>query len=264
MLKVAGAGLADIRAGLVSWPIWWMLAWNDVRRRYRRSGLGQFWFTLSMAFTIFGLGFVYSHLFHVDLEKYLPYVTVAFVCWDLISRLVVDSCATFSENEDLLRHVYLPRSLLVLRVMARSFVVAAHNSLLIPVVFLIFGIGVNSNLLWLIVGLFLVTINGFLFGLLLAIICARYRDVPQIVASIMQVVFFVSPVLFQPAQLSQRGIGALQWNPFASLLEVMTAPILGAQPSNVALLSCAALAAIGLVVVPPFAGRYAPRAVYWI
>jgi ABC-type polysaccharide/polyol phosphate export permease len=42
------------------------------------------------------------------------------------------------------------------------------------------------------VGLPLVIVNGLWFGFFLAIVCARFRDVPQIVTSIMQVVFFIA------------------------------------------------------------------------
>jgi ABC-type polysaccharide/polyol phosphate export permease len=264
MLKVGGQGLADIRQGLEDWRIWWMLAWNDVRRRYRRSGLGQFWLTLSMALTIGGLGFVYSRLFHIDLTSYLPYITVAFVNWAIISSLIIDNCTAFSENESLLRHVFLPRSLLIFRVMARTFVVAAHNVVIIPIVFAFYRVGVNANILWLAVGLLLVIANGFWFGFFLAIVCARFRDVPQIVTSIMQVVFFITPVMFKPGQIAHGGISVLQWNPFASLLEVLTAPMLGMRPSDFALISCTIIAAVGFLVLIPFAGRYAPRAVYWL
>lgn len=264
VLQAGGQALADISQGLANWRIWWMFAWNDVRRRYRRSGLGQFWLTLSMAATIGGLGFVYSRLFHTDVTKYLPYISVTFVGWGIISTLVIDSCTAFTENENLLRHVYLPRSLLVFRVMARTFVVAAHNVLIIPIVFAFFHVGVNANILWLAAGLPLVIINGFWFGFFLAIVCARFRDVPQIVTSIMQVVFFITPVMFLPEQLSQRGISVLRWNPFASLLEVLSAPILGSRPSDLALVMCATMAAAGFLLLLPFAGRYAPRAVYWL
>ena len=264
VLQAGGRALADISQGLANWRIWWMFAWNDVRRRYRRSGLGQLWLTLSMAATIGGLGFVYSHLFHTDVTKYLPYIAVTFVSWGIISTLVIDSCTAFTENENLLRHVYLPRSLLIFRVMARTFVVAAHNVLIIPFVFVYFHVSLNANFLWLAVGLPLVIINGFWFGFFLAIVCARFRDVPQIVTSIMQVVFFITPVMFRPEQLSQRGISVLQWNPFASLLEVLSAPILGSRPSDLALLMCATMAAAGFLLLLPFAGRYAPRAVYWL
>ena len=91
MLSAAEAGLADIRQGLAAWRMWGMLAWNDVRRRYRRSGLGQFWLTLSMAATIGGLGFVYANLFRVHVSTYLPYIAVTFVIWGIISNVVMES-----------------------------------------------------------------------------------------------------------------------------------------------------------------------------
>lgn len=264
MLKEIRAGLADIHQGLGSWRTWSMLAWNDVRRRYRRSGLGQFWLTLSMAATIGGLGYVYGHLFAVDLSTYLPYIAVSFVAWGVISAVVVESCSALSENDNMLRQIPLPRSLFACRVIARNFIVAAHNVLIIPVVFIWFHVGINANILWLVIGLGLLVINAFWIGYFLSIICARFRDVPQIVSSIMQVVFFVTPVMYLPAQLAQRGVTALKLNPFANLLEIIRDPILGAVPSLWALATCATMAVAGLAVVVPFAGRYAPRVVYWL
>ena len=264
LLKETLAGLADIRQGLLCWRIWMMLAWNDVRRRYRRSGLGQFWLTLSMAVMIGGLGYIYSHLFGTDVTSFLPYLAVTFVEWAIISSLVNDSCNAFIENDGFLRNIYLPRSLFVYRVIARTLIVAAHNVIIIPVVFAYFHIGLNFNVLWLIVGLALLLANGFWLGLFLAVICARFRDVPQIVASIVQVAFFMTPVMFRPEQLAQRGISFLKWNPFASLLEVVRDPLLGAHPSGWALASCAVMAIVGLMLVVPFFGRFGPRAVYWL
>jgi ABC-type polysaccharide/polyol phosphate export permease len=264
MLKDAGVGAADIRAGLVKWRIWVMLARNDVRRRYRRSVLGQFWLTLSMAFTIAGMGYIYSGLFGVDVTTYLPYLSVSFVMWTMFSSIVVDSCTVFGDNESLLRHMRLPRSLFVYRVIARTLIVAAHNLVIIPIVFAIYGIGFAVNNLWFLIGFPLVLINGFFFGFFLAVICARFRDVPQIVVSLMQIAFFVTPVMFQPEQLLQRGPAVLRLNPFASLLEIVRDPLLGHPPSEWALLICAGMAVVGILIVVPFVGRYSPRAIYWL
>lgn len=264
MLKASRTGAADVVAGLRGWRTWTMLAWNDIRRRYRRSGLGQFWLTLSMAAMIGGLGFVYSHLFGVNISTYLPYIAVTFVIWGIISTVVIDSCSALTENEQLLRHVSLPRSLFTCRVIARNFIVAAHNFIIIPIVFIWFGVGINANILWILVGLALLIVNAFWLAYFLSILCARFRDVPQIVTSIIQVVFFVTPVMFLPDQLARRGLAAVRWNPFANLLEVVRDPLLGAAPSTWALVSCAIMAVVGLALVVPFAGRYAPRVVYWL
>ena len=264
MLEASWRGLADVLAGLSSWRTWKMLAWNDVRRRYRRSGLGQFWLTLSMAATIGGLGLVYSRLFGVNVSTYLPYIAVTFVIWGVISTVVIDSCNALIENEQLLRHVSLPRSLFIYRVIARNLIIAAHNVLIIPIVFVWFGVGVNVNILWIVVGLILLAANAFWIGYFLSIMCARFRDVPQIVTSVMQVVFFITPVMYLPDQLARRGFAVIKWNPFANLLEVVRDPLLGSAPSAWALGSCAVMAVVGLAVVMPFAGRYAPRVVYWL
>ena len=264
MTKYIRGGIVDIETGLRNWRTWWMLAWNDVRRRYRRSGIGQFWLTLSMGIMVGGLGFVYSHLFGVEVSTYLPYIAVTFVAWGFISNVVIESCTAFNENDQLLRAVTLPRSLFTYRVIARNCIVSAHNLLIVPIVFIIFGVGLNANFLWLIVGLALLVVNGFWIGYFLAIVCARFRDVPQIVASFMQVVFFVTPVMYLPNQLAQRGIFVIKWNPFANLLEIVRDPVLGVVPSRWALASCAAMAVVGLAVLVPFAGRFAPRAIYWL
>jgi ABC-type polysaccharide/polyol phosphate export permease len=216
-----------------------------------------------MAATIGGLGYVYSHLFGVDVSTFLPYIAVTFAAWSLISTAVIESCNALSEG-DMLRQIPLPRSLFACRVIARNLIIAAHNMLIIPIVFIWFRVGINANILWLVLGLGLLVVNAFWIGYFLSILCARFRDVPQIVSSIMQVFFFVTPVMFLPEQLGQHGVTFLKWNPFANLLEVVRDPILGTVPSQWAVMNCALMAVVGLAVVVPFAGRYAPRVVYWL
>ena len=141
---------------------------------------------------------------------------MTFVIWGIISNVVMESCQALSEADSLLRQLPLPRSLFSFRVIARNLIVAAHNVVIIPVVFFLFDVGINANIFWLAAGLVLLVVNAFWVAYLLSIICARYRDVPQIVCSIMQVVFFITPVMYLPAQLAQRGVSVLKWNPFAN------------------------------------------------
>ncbi|MGN5480598.1 hypothetical protein ACTMU2_39275 [Cupriavidus basilensis] len=86
-ISFSRAGLKDIQASFGGWHVWWTPALNDVKRRYRRSRLGQFWLTLSMAITIGGLGTVYSTLFKMDVAEYLPYISITFVFWGIISTM---------------------------------------------------------------------------------------------------------------------------------------------------------------------------------
>jgi ABC-type polysaccharide/polyol phosphate export permease len=50
--------MKDIKQGVfISLPIWNMLAWQDIKQRYRRSVIGPFWLTISTAIMVFSLGF---------------------------------------------------------------------------------------------------------------------------------------------------------------------------------------------------------------
>ena len=67
----------DLLSGIRAWRLWTMLGWNDIRQRYRRSVLGPFWITISMAVFITLLGVIYSHIFNIELRTYLPYLSLA-------------------------------------------------------------------------------------------------------------------------------------------------------------------------------------------
>ena len=65
------ARLKDIWSGLNAWRLWTLFGYNDVKMRYRRSTLGLFWASLSMAAQVLVTGFVMAYLFHMTLQRYL-------------------------------------------------------------------------------------------------------------------------------------------------------------------------------------------------
>ena len=66
---------------------WLLLAWYDIRQRYRRSVLGPFWITLSTAIMILALGYLWTHIFKVDIPTFLPFFAAGTIM--LQSRLVL-------------------------------------------------------------------------------------------------------------------------------------------------------------------------------
>ena len=115
--------------------------------------------------------------------------------------------------------------------MLRNALVAAHNLPLIVVVFLLFDVQPGWGGVTALVGLGLIAVNAFAMGMLLGMICARFRDVQQIVASVMPLVFFLSPVLWKPELLKEMQV-LLPLNPFFVLIETVRGPLLngGAPP----------------------------------
>lgn len=262
-MSLIATGATDVLGGLGSWRMWWMLAKNDVVRRYRRSRLGQLWLTLSMTVMIFGMGGVYASLFGASFADYLPHLGTGLVLWGLISSTINDSCSSFTENESIIRQIYLPRFTYLLRTMTRNIMVFAHNIVIIPIVFLVTGTSINWYIILFIPGLMIVLANLAWIGYFLAILSTRFRDIPQIVQSIVQVAFFISPVVFKPSQL-RVDHPVLVFNPFASMLEVMREPLLGQLPSTTSYLILLGLLVFGWLLSLAFAGKYSHRVVYWL
>jgi lipopolysaccharide transport system permease protein len=216
-----------------------------------------------MAVMIFGMGAVYASLFGTSMANYLPHLGTGLVLWGLISSTITESCSSFIENDSIIRQVALPRFTYMLRTIARNLFVFAHNLIILPVVYLLFGSPINWHILLFIPGLLLVLANLAWVGYLLAILSARFRDIPQIVASIVQVAFFVSPVVFKPSQL-RIDHPVLVLNPFASMLDVMREPLLGNSPSATSYLILLGLLIVGWLLSLAFAGKYSHRVVYWL
>lgn len=114
------------------------------------------------------------------------------------------------------------------------------------------------------IGLAIVIVNGFWMGLLIGSLCARFRDLPQIVASFMQIAFFVTPVMWKANQLPPRLWWVVELNPFAAFLSLIRDPLLGVVPGRSAYVIGVAVTAIGFVVTIPFFARFRGRIIYWL
>jgi ABC-type polysaccharide/polyol phosphate export permease len=256
--------MTDFRRGIADWRAWWLLGMNDIRQRYRRSRLGQFWITLSMAVTIGSLGVLYAYLFNVSVEEYLPYLAVSFVVWGLISNIVTEACTVFTGAEMYLRQVPMPKTVFVHRMLVRNVVILAHNAVILPPLFLVFGVAVTWATPLALLGLALVIVNGVWIGLMVGTLCARFRDMPQMVASIMQIVFYLTPIMWRPKQIASHLSWLTDYNPFASFLSLIRDPLLGSVPRLWDCEVAVAATLLGFLVAVPFFARFRARIVYWL
>lgn len=254
----------DVSVGLIDWRVWLLLGMNDIRQRYRRSRLGQFWITLAMAITIVALGFLYSHLFHLPLKQYLPYLGTSFVVWGLLSNIVLDSCSVFISAEGYLRQVPMPKSVFVHRMLVRNVVTFLHNVIILPPLFIIFDVPLGWTLLLALAGILLVLLNGIWIGLFLGTVCARFRDMPQIMASLVQVVFYLTPVMYRRVQLPPQYQSLLRLNPFQGFLDIVREPLLGNAPPASAWEAVGAVTIVGFIAATLFFSRFRARIVYWL
>ena len=255
--------LIDICEGALRIHLWGMLGWQDIRQRYRRSLLGPFWLTISMGIMIAALGSLYAGLFRIELSNYLPFLTIGFIIWGLIAAFVTEGCTAFIAAEAAIKQVELPLSVHVYRVLWRNTVIFAHNFLIFVFVAIVFSIFPGWAGFFLIPGLVLLILNGIWIGLLFGLISARFRDVPQVMASVMQVGFFLTPIMWKPELIPDRTL-VLDLNPFFYLVEIVRAPLLGSIPPLSVWLATIGITLSGWVVAFYFFQRFRWRIAYWV
>ncbi len=257
-------GLLDMWHGVVAWRTWWVLAANDIKQRYRRSKLGQLWLTLSMAVSILGLAIVFGVIFNSPLEVYLPYLGIGLIVWGLIAGLVNDLATAYVNAGTYLTSYPGPKSAVIYRTITRNAIMTAHNLVMVPVIIVVLKVPVSFATLLAIPGLLLILVNAVWLGMVLGPLCARFRDLPQLVVNIMQLMFFLSPIIYRPEQIMDRLWVLTHLNPFASFLEVVRAPLLGQVPELRHYLVILVVTAVGFAVALPFYGRFRGRIIYWL
>lgn len=258
--------LQDIVDGIKKWPIWLMLAKHDLYLRYRRSFLGPIWLTLSIAITIYSMGFLYSFLFHSPLERYLPFLATGMVSWLLISHLLTNACQAFIASSGYMREVKLPYTLYVHRVACRGVLTFLHDIIaLIPIYFLFpQTVQINLSIFFIIPGLLLIYVNAISYGIILATLSARYRDVSQLIGSMMRVIFFLTPVMWDPNRLPPVLQLISEYNPFYAFIQCIRAPLLGDLPSVHHLELVLLMTLLGFIGGFFLLSKYRTRIIYWL
>ena len=212
--------LDDLRRGLTQSELWLTLGWHDIQRRYRRSTLGPFWLTLSMAATIAGIGLLYASLFQMDVSVYLPQLAFGLIVWGLIASVMNDGCGTFIDASQTIRQIRAPLSVYVYRMMWRNTLIFAHNVVLVPIVMLVLGVQPGLAVLMALPGLAIVLLTFCAVSISLAVLSARFRDIPLIISTVIQFAFFFTPIIWDAEMLPERAL-IVEANPFYYMLEII-------------------------------------------
>ena len=255
--------IGDLRDGARLWRLAWRLGWLDIRLRYRGSMLGPFWLTLSTGVMVTALGILYAKLFHMDVREYLPFLALSQVLWAYMATLVGEACTTFTQAEGVIRSVRMPLFVFALRTLVRNLLVLAHNIVVIVVVFAIFQAWPGWHAVLVMPGLLLWVVDSLALTLLLGGLCARFRDITPIVNSIMQIAFFVTPVIWKPEQLGDYRF-LLPLNPIYDVLEVVRAPLLGDPVSPLAWLGAIVFSTTLCGLSWAFFVRARGRVAFWV
>lgn len=262
--QASRSALHDIHQGFKLWRLGTLLGWLDLKLQFRGSSVGPMWVTLSTLIMIGSMGLVYARLFHMNLQTYLPYLSISIILWRTgISDMLQNACTCFIAAGSSVRAMRLPWTVQIIRMLMRT-TLSFGLTVIVPIgVYIWFGIVPGITALLVLPALFLWALNAFSCCMILGPLCARYRDVPPIISSAIQIAFYVTPVIWNASQLGARSRWLLL-NPFYSLLEIVRGPLTGDLPSR-SVWICAALISLTLWCIGfvTFA-RSRSRLAFWV
>lgn len=253
----------DFKLGMWSIHVWGALGWHDIRQRYRRSVLGPFWFTLSTAIMVLVLGLLYSVLLKQEISNYLPYLAVGLIVWQYMATTMIESCDSFINSAYLIKQIRMPLSVHVWRIAWRNFVIMLHSLPIAIIVLVVFGKIPGVGILLVPAGLLLLLLHGVWIGMILGVLCSRFRDIQPIVNSMVQIVFFFTPVLWMPESLQERAWVA-GYNPFYHVIEIVRAPILNRPVTYESWIWSIIILVAGFLFANYIVKQYRNRVPYWL
>jgi ABC-type polysaccharide/polyol phosphate export permease len=256
--------LIDVIAGVRATEIWGRLGWRETKRRYRRTVFGPFWSTVSLAIFVVTLGLVWANLWGMSPKAYLPFLTSGMLCWTLFSTICTEGCGGIVGYEGLIKQLRISYTLLACATVWRNVIVFFHNISVYAVVCLYAGVSITWAMLLAVPGLLMLCLNGLWISLLLGAVCARYRDIQQLVSSLLQISMFLTPILWSADQLKGRASTLAVYNPLYHLIAIVRDPMMGKIPTSLDWFVVVLITIFGWALTVYVMSKFRHRIVYWL
>lgn len=256
--------LRDIAGGIMAYRIWLYQAWLDIKIRYRRSTLGPFWITINLAIMVLTIGILYSKILRINYRVFVPYFASGIVTWNLLSSLLLEATNAFVATQHLIKQMNTPLSLHVMRCLTRNVIVYLHS--LVPL--MAFNLLYLGEITWrlLLLPPFIVLLVAVFFFLMLivAVVSTRFRDVTPIITSLIQILFFFTPIFWMRSLVPAGSEYLFMFNPFYHYIELLRNPLLGQPIQYVNVLFTLGSLVVAAAVSTVFYARYRKRVPYWL
>jgi lipopolysaccharide transport system permease protein len=251
----------------VDWAEMWshrellgFLIWRDVSVRYKQTVLGPAWailqpLTMTVIFTV-----IFGRIAALG-PPGLPYPVFVFaglIPWSLFSQGMAQAALSLVNQQQLLNKVYFPR-LFVPIAAASVFLVDLVMSLVVyGAVLLCYGVAPSWGALWLVVLVPLTLVATLGLGVSLAALTVFYRDFKHIVPFLVQILMYVTPVIYPANLVGKRWESILSLNPMFGIVAAYRSAILGLD-WNLRSLAISSASAVGLFVFSLFYFRKTER-----
>jgi lipopolysaccharide transport system permease protein len=232
---------------------WLSLVHIDLQSRYRGSVIGMGWSLLHPLIMTAVICAVFSRFFRCDVPGYGLFLLVGLTTWGFFTAVMSQGCQAFFHNQSYIRQQPAPLAIYPLRVALGA---GVHLGLGLLVAMLIScglnGVGPLLALPALLPALPLLFVFGWSIAILMGIVNVLFQDTQHLIEVALQVLFYMTPIIYPPQMLQERHLGWLvRVNPLATFLALIRQPILD---GHVPALATYAVAAATTVMAAAAAG----------
>ncbi|PBB37498.1 ABC transporter permease [Mesorhizobium sp. WSM3868] len=218
---------ADALTALKLWRVWTFLGVQDIKARFRRSFIGPMWILLNLGFFVGGAGFVYGVMFGQPMADFLPFLITGFVIWGFLLSSLVEAGTAFVVSEGYIKQFSYPKQIYLLRSLVSYSIIMLIG--FIPIIFMQFAFrnfGIQ-NWAMALPGAMILLFAGLGHIVISAYVGTKFRDLPFALSGLLQVVFFVTPIMFPIEVLKAKGIDFVyKYNPLYYLIDIVRWPII--------------------------------------
>ena len=216
-----------------------LLVQRDLKVRYKRSMLGMGWTLLNPMLQMIVYTLVFSTIMKVGVPRFPVFLLAGLLPWTLISVSITGSAHCLLNNQGLIRKVAVPQMVYPLSVVASKLVDFLLS--LFPFAVLAIALGRPPNATWLYLLPALVLVTVF------------YRDMRHLIDILIQVWFYVTPVLYPLEFLEKVPYPWMRWvllaNPATPVIRCFQLPLYEGRAPSAALLGEAALSTVLVLVL---------------
>jgi ABC-type polysaccharide/polyol phosphate export permease len=233
----------------------YMIAWREIKIRYKQSVMGFMWAILLPA-VIVTAGIIVRYGMSAISGKpisgqEIAGITVKALVWAYFAGALRFSSTSLIGNPNLVTKIYMPREIFPLAAILSQLLDFGVASVLAAIVFLLTGLGPSWQLLWVPLLLVITVALATGWALLISAACLFFRDVKYLVEVVLTFAVFITPV-FYDVEMFKKWSTVLLLNPLAPLIEGLEKCVVYQEMPSLPWLSYSA----GVALVSLLAGFY--------
>lgn len=198
----------------------YILAWRDVKVRYKQTALGAGWAIIQPVFNMIIFTLIFGHVAHLpsDGVPYAVFTLTALLPWTYFAYVLTQSGESLVENARMITKVYFPRLVLPVAAALAGLVDFVISFVVLVGLMLFFHVHPGVGVVFLPFFLLLAVVAGLSAGIWLSALNVKYRDVRYALPFLTQVWLYASPVAYSAGLVKGPLAIVYALNPMAGVI----------------------------------------------